>query len=91
MKFYLHKKNLDFTNYTNIIKAGDKDYLKHVLRYLSDYDDGIKIKYVDDNGNICENNVTILPSKNKVRSGNMSISKNMTRCENSLSKYACKK
>ncbi len=59
------QKNLDFTNYTNIIKAGDKDYLKHVLRYLSDYDDGIKIKYVDDSGNICENNVTILPSKTK--------------------------
>ncbi len=55
------QNNLDFMNYTDIIKVGDPDYLKHVMRYVENLEDGLNIRYINDSGEIDELHVTILP------------------------------
>lgn len=57
-----NQSNLDFMDYTGIVRCGDPEYLNHVLRYMENVEDGIDIKYVDEKGIVQMKNVTILPS-----------------------------
>lgn len=54
--------NLDFMDYTAMVQCGDPEYLNHVLRYMDSVEDGIDIKYIDEEGEIKEEMVRILPS-----------------------------
>mgnify|MGYP001076701946 CR=1 FL=1 len=59
--------NLDFMNYTNIVKnQGDSNYLMHVLRYVENIEDGIDIQYINREGEIDNLHVTILPNSKKM-------------------------
>lgn len=61
------QSNLDFVDYTDIIDAGDRNYLKHVFQYLSNDSDSVNIKYIDENGLINNLAVSFLPEKNRKR------------------------
>lgn len=55
--------NIDFTNYTNIINAGDDEYLRHTIRYIKDTGSEMTIKYLDENNNVQESSVIIMPEE----------------------------
>lgn len=51
------QNEIDYMNYTNVINAGDYEYLFHVMRYVDSSD--IYISYLDENNSICDNKVQI--------------------------------
>ena len=57
-----NKNDIDYMNYTNIINVGDFEYLYHVMRYVDSSD--INISYLDENNNICSNDVKVYPEAN---------------------------
>ena len=58
------QKNLDFVNYTNIIDAGDSNYLSNVMQYMDEENQRMAIKYLDSDNNVCEVSVKIIPENN---------------------------
>lgn len=58
------QKNLDFVNYTNIIDAGDPNYLSNVMQYMDEENQRMAIKYLDSDNNVCEVSVKIIPENN---------------------------
>ena len=59
------QNNIAFSEYTNIINAGDSEYLAHVIRYNENEDEPFVVQMLDENGNVYENSVTILPSRSR--------------------------
>ena len=57
-----NRNEIDFMNYTNIINVGDFEYLFHVMRYVDSSE--INISYLDENNNICSNEVKVYPEAN---------------------------
>ena len=55
------QENIDFVNYTHIIDAGDPNYLSNVMQYTNSLEEGFILKEIDENGNIIENQVRIMP------------------------------
>ena len=55
------QQNLSFVDYTNIIEEGDPDYLRHVIRYVENIENGISIKTINDMGAIVDSTVYIAP------------------------------
>lgn len=55
------QENIDFVNYTHIIDAGDPNYLSNVMQYTNSLEEGFVLKEIDENGNIIENQVRIMP------------------------------
>lgn len=53
------QQNLSFMKYTNVVQAGDPEYLNHIVRYVENIEDGISIKNVNDYGEIDQNVVYI--------------------------------
>lgn len=56
------QENLDFVNYTHIINVGDPNYLAHVMQYTNNLNEGFTLLEIDENGNIIENSIKILPT-----------------------------
>lgn len=50
--------NIIWIDYRDIIDVGDKNYLEHVLRYISEPDDEIWINYIDENGEVQHKTIT---------------------------------
>lgn len=59
------QNNVEFSEYTNIIDAGDSNYLAHVIRYNDEEDVPFVVQMLDEDGNVYENSVTILPSRSR--------------------------
>jgi len=57
-----NQENIDFVNYTHIINAGDPNYLSNVMQYTNSLEEGFVLKEIDENGNIIENQVRIMPT-----------------------------
>lgn len=55
------QENIDFVNYTHIIDAGDPNYLSNVMQYTNSLEEEFILKEIDENGNIIENQVRIMP------------------------------
>lgn len=61
------QQNIDFVRNTNMISVGDPNYLANVMQYTNNLEEGFVLKEIDENGNIIENVVTILPTSNMKR------------------------
>lgn len=59
------QNNIEFSEFTNIIDAGDSEYLAHVIRYNENEDEPFVVQMLDESGNVYENSVTILPSRSR--------------------------
>lgn len=59
------QNNIEFSEYTNLIDAGDSEYLAHVIRFNENEDEPFVVQMLDENGNVYENSVTVLPSRTK--------------------------
>lgn len=62
-----NQENLDFMEYTYIIDVGDPYYLKNIVQYIEDLDNGIYVNYINDAGEIEHNSVSIIPTSSKIR------------------------
>lgn len=56
------KNEIDYMNYTNIINAGDYEYLYHVMRYVDS--DNLYISYLDENNSISNSEVQVYSDTN---------------------------
>lgn len=66
--------NISFMNYTYLItesddpeiRGGDPDYLKNIIQYVENAEDGVWIKIVDEEGNINKIEVSFVPKGKKM-------------------------
>lgn len=51
--------NTDWLPYRDIIDVGDKNYLEHCLRYITNPEEEIWMNYIDENGNVEKVSITL--------------------------------